>query len=392
MTNDRTPHVDTSHLDVKSFAAVCAQTAVPGDCPLAERVESNVPIYTGDSVRRALADPADEATLRAEWSRVLRVGPGVFVVSGAYDDVAVVDAMTQQFMRIVAEEAAGGGRGDHFGSNERIWNSIEKVCRRAPDLFIDYYGNPVLATASLAWLGPFYQITAQVNTVKPGGQPQEAHRDYHLGFQSPQTVCRFPLHAQVMSQFLTLQGAVAHSDMPLASGPTRLLPFSQRFEAGYQTYQHPEFQAYFESHHVQVPLHKGDALFLSPALYHAAGANTTDADRVANLLQVSSAFGRTMETVNTTSMAAAVYPALLHRVEAGTLTTREVDDVVAAAASGYSFPTDLDFDPPVDGNAPQTQQQLLRRALAGRWPAAKLCDELARQMQRRGSITGGEER
>lgn len=373
------------HVDAKSLASLCAQTTVPDDCPRAQRVESNVPIYTGDSVRRALDDRADEAALRVEWARTLRDGPGVFVVAGAWD-VAVVDAMTQRFEQIVAEEA-DGSRGDHFGSNERIWNSIEKVCRRDPDLFIDYYGNPVLSTASLAWLGPSYQITAQVNTVKPGGQPQAAHRDYHLGFQSPERVQRFPLHAQVMSQFLTLQGAVAHSDMPVESGPTRLLPFSQRFEAGYQTYQQPEFQAVFESHHVQVPLRKGDALFLSPALYHAAGANTTNADRVANLLQVSSAFGRTMETVDTTSMVAAVYPALLRRVEAGTLTARQVDDVVAAAASGYSFPTDLDLDPPVDGNAPETQQQLLRRSLDGCWSASRLTEELAQQARRRGSTS-----
>ena len=35
-----------------------------------------------------------------------------------------------------------------------------------------------------AWLGPNYQMTAQVNLVHPGGDFQQAHRDYHLGFQT----------------------------------------------------------------------------------------------------------------------------------------------------------------------------------------------------------------
>ena len=79
---------------------------------------------------------------------------------------------TAIFREIVAEErAAGLGQGDHFGENERIWNSIQKACLKDPDLFIDYYGNPVLAIACQAWLGPFYQITAQMNSVKPANIP-----------------------------------------------------------------------------------------------------------------------------------------------------------------------------------------------------------------------------
>lgn len=31
---------------------------------------------------------------------------------------------------------------------------------------------------SEAWLGPGYQLTAQVNVVRPGGKAQEPHRDY----------------------------------------------------------------------------------------------------------------------------------------------------------------------------------------------------------------------
>jgi ectoine hydroxylase-related dioxygenase (phytanoyl-CoA dioxygenase family) len=68
-----------------------------------------------------------------------------------------------------------------------------------------------------AWLGPAYRITSQVNVVKPGGAAQVSHRDYHLGFQTAEVCEKFPIATQIASQFLTLQGAVAHSNMPVES-------------------------------------------------------------------------------------------------------------------------------------------------------------------------------
>ena len=49
-----------------------------------------------------------------------------------------------------------------------------------------------------------------------------------------------------MSALLTLQGAVAHTDMPVESGPTKLLPFSQRYPQGYVAWRRADFRAYFE--------------------------------------------------------------------------------------------------------------------------------------------------
>ena len=81
--------------------------------------------------------------------------------------------------------------------------------------------------------------------------------------------------------------------MPIESGPTKLLPFSQLYRHGYLAFTMPEFRDFFEENFVQVPLKKGDVLFFNPALYHAGGANVSaDIQRMANLLQVSSAYGR----------------------------------------------------------------------------------------------------
>ena len=371
-------------IDIDDLVACCRQNADLNDYPFAGGIEKNVVIYDGDRIREALKDTRGETSLANELNRCLSVGPGVFVVKRAYENLDVIDASTDLFRNIIDQERAGSeGKGDHFGNNERIWNSIQKTCLLDPDLFIDYYGNPILALASRAWLGPFYQITAQVNNVKPGNAAQSPHRDYHLGFQSDDAVAQFPLQAQVISQYLTLQGAIAHVDMPLESGPTLFLQFSQQYAAGYMAYRRPEFIEYFDNNYVQLPLEKGDAVFFSPALFHGAGTNRSTNDRMANLVQISSAFGKPMESIDRDAMTRAVYPALLHRRQQGTLSSRLLNDVIAAVADGYSFPTNLDSDPPVGGHAPETAQQLVLRAMSESWPADRLEKELATYASRR---------
>ena len=172
-------------------------------------------------------------------------------------------------------------------------------------------------------------------------------------------MAQFPAHIHAVSPTLTLQGAVAHCDMPVETGPTMLLPFSQQFFEGYLAFSRPEFQAHFAAHYVQLPLQKGDLVFFNPAVMHGAGTNhTTDRFRMVNLLQVSSAFGRAMETVNRTRMVRALYPVL--RATAG----QNLENVIAATAEGYPFPTNLDSNPPVGGMAPKTQADYLRQALS----------------------------
>jgi ectoine hydroxylase-related dioxygenase (phytanoyl-CoA dioxygenase family) len=227
-------------------------------------------------------------------------------------------------------------------------------------------------------------VTAQVNVVRPGGEAQQAHRDYHLGFLSVHEAQRFPAHVHAMSPFLTLQGAVAHVDMPVESGPTKLLPFSQRYAQGYVAWRRQDFRDYFESHCVQLPFAKGDALFFNPALFHAAGSNrTAQSQRMANLLQISSAYGRAMESLNREKMCAALYPVLRAARDRKLTTDTEVDAVIAACAQGYPFPTNLDRDPPVGGLAPGSQQTLFRQALDESWPIGDFVDALRRLSLRR---------
>ena len=278
-----------------------------------------------------------------------------------------IDAATEVYQAIIADEKAGGGGADHFakaGANDRVWNSLGKLCVRDPETFARYFGNDAIAAVCEAWLGPVYQMTAQVNLVRPGGKAQTAHRDYHLGFQTEDVAIRFPAHAHDLSAVMTLQGAVAHCDMPVDSGPTKLLPFSQLFRPGYLAYRHADFAALFEERCIQLPLAKGDALFFNPALFHAGGENrTADVQRMANLLQVGSAMGRTLEAVDRTAMCRLLYPAIQRLRAAGQLDAVQTAAAIAACAEGYSFPTNLDTDPPLGGLAPETQAAIFARAL-----------------------------
>ncbi|NWC88473.1 phytanoyl-CoA dioxygenase family protein [Pseudomonas reactans] len=361
------------------FSELCAQQVDIGDYPLCSEVLNNVPIYQARTLRNT-----DRLTAMNELHRLFREGPGVMVVRSAYEDLEVVDRHSQVFEAIFANEAAQGVAADHFakaGSNGRIWNSLQKAALQSPASFVEYYANPLLGLIAEAWLGPSYQVTAQVNVVHPGGQAQQPHRDYHLGFQTNDVVERFPLPLHLLSQYLTLQGAVAHSDMPLETGPTQLLPFSQQYTLGYLAWRRPEFIDYFQQHAVQLPLNKGDLLFFNPALFHAAGTNRTpDRQRMANLLQISSAFGKPMEALDRDRMMLAVYPALLDNTA---LDAQAVHAVIACTADGYSFPTNLDTDPPLKGLAPQTGQQLMQQALDERWPLSDFAAAVAQMRAKR---------
>lgn len=355
--------------------------------PCADRVVDEVLVYEADELRRtAVSEPGREA-VEAELSRALDSGPGALAITGAFADLGPIRRANEVFDEIIAEEEVDGdAAGDHFaapGANSRVWNALEKLAVRAPDVFVDYYANDMIALASTAWLGPGYQVTSQVNIVRPGGQAQDPHRDYHLGFMADFDAERYPAHAHLLSPVLTLQGAIVHSDMPVESGPTMLLPHSHRWGPGYVGWRRDDVRDLFGQRHVQVPLEIGDALFLNPALLHGAGTNhSEDIHRSANLLQVSSAFGRAMEEVDRTRIVTRIHSTLQARRAAG-WSDEALARVIAASAEGYPFPTNLDRDQPVGSLTPTTQADIVATALAEDWSPADLATALDDHARRR---------
>ena len=359
------------------FVKLCAQSTKQSDYPLSSSVEKNIPIY--DLSKYQVADTKATSSLQDEWNHVLLSGPGVLVLKNFHTDASLLNHVNEVFDKIISAESESSSRGDHFaaaGTNSRIWNSFQKHALQDPDSFVKYYSNPWLALMCEAWLGQAYQVTAQVNIVKPGGAPQTAHRDYHLGFQTAEQCASFPKSMQLASQLLTLQGAVAHSAMPLDSGPTRFLPFSQLFEEGYMAYRLPQFKQYFEEHWISLPLDLGDAVFFNPALFHAAGENQSHLDRSANLLQISSAFGKPMETIDNLAIIKQCWIALKKLYYSGGRDD-EVNACVRAIASGYPFPTNLDRRPPAPGGmAPSSEYDIVFEALQGGWSTDQVVDAI----------------
>ena len=376
---------------VADFATIVEQPVDLGDFPLADRIDQGVVVYDSRSLRSRISEAPGRLEVQAELVRVLSEGPGVLVLSGAFGDDGVLDAATDVFRGIIeAEKAAGTAAGDHFatpGANDRVWNALEKFAVADPDAFLRYYANDMLALICEAWLGPRYQVTSQLNQVNPGGKAQSPHRDYHLGFQTMQSAQAFPRHIHQMSAMLTLQGAVAHVDMPMETGPTFLIPNSQKYGPGYIASHLPEFQEYSNERAVQVPLGRGDAIFFNPALFHGAGENVSDdVRRLGNLLQISSAFGRAMESIDRARMIRAIYPSLV-KWKASGASEADLQNVIAASAEGYAFPGDLDSHPPSGSEPPPAQADLVAIALSEEWPPSRLATELASLWTRQPVVT-----
>lgn len=371
-------------ISIEEFRRCCEQDLSAADYPLAASIEKQVLCYSADVFHQASVNADIKNQLSKEIAYNLQVGSGVLVIRGAYTDIALLERHNQWFDKILEDEAETSA-GDHFakaGANGRIWNALQKIALADPQAFCDYYTNPILHIVSEAWLGPNYQMTSQVNIVRPGADAQQPHRDYHLGFQSPEVLTQYPPHVHTLSPALTLQGGVAHTDMPLESGPTMLLPFSQQYAEGYLAWRDEAFKDYFKQHAVQLPLKQGDALFFNPALFHAAGDNrTTYFHRIGNLLQVSSAFGRAMETVDRYAISTAIYPILLE--QRAQYRSAEIDALLSTACEGYSFPSNLDRDPPAAGMAPETHRQLTERALEQGLSLAAYQAELSTHQTRR---------
>ena len=367
--------------NLADFQKIIDQKLATDSVPYAKEIKKNIPIYDIEELQNIFQNDALKNDLMAEWAWVLRESSGAIVLRNAYRDTSAIDEATQLYEGIIADEKLKSGAGaDHFaaaGANDRIWNSLQKLCESSPDVFLRYFANVAIQAACGAWLGPNYQMTAQVNLVHPGGDAQQAHRDYHLGFQTAEVSALYPSLVHELSPALTLQGAIAHCDMPIESGPTKLLPFSQTYLPGYAAWRREDFREMFEARYVQLPLNKGDAVFFSPAIFHGAGSNvSSNIHRMANLLQVSSAFGRAMETIDRAKMSVLTYPIAAKYLKDQTLSISEIKAAIAATAEGYSFPTNLDNDPPVGGLAPETQQALFFRALESKMAKAEFENQL----------------
>jgi len=202
-----------SDCDLAEFVALVSRQTDPADYPLAADIAQNVVVYSAADVASSASTPGGRRVAQTEIVKALTDGPGIVVFQGAYGDLDVVDRATAAFHELIEQQKASGvAAGDHFakpGSNDRVWNALEKLAMHDPETFADYYASDALDLVSVAWLGPGYQVTSQVNVVNPGGAAQSGHRDYHLGFMSASQAADYPAAVHRFSPALTLQCATA---------------------------------------------------------------------------------------------------------------------------------------------------------------------------------------
>ncbi|KAL3486575.1 hypothetical protein BJX62DRAFT_246634 [Aspergillus germanicus] len=378
---------------VDDLKRVCDRSISKETYPLASDVQSSVPIYDLSKYAGRHTDASLVESLQDEWSHILSQGPGAIILKKMYaiDNLEqTVDAANKVFDQILDDESRERQSknqdtpGNTLDRNLKAFDVFTKLAKRAPQVFVHYYSNPWLALVSEAWLGFGYRFNSTLNIVPPGGVAQPAHRDFHMGFFSPDKCVKFPRLLQIANQTLTLQGAVAHSDMPLPSGPTRFLPFSQLFEAGYMAHRRDEFQDFFESHYVSVALEKGDGVFFNPSILHAAGNNvTTDFYRSAQLIQVNSIFGKPSEWVNAVPIVDKCWALMRDKYRKEGLSA-EMKALIQAVGDGYQFPVSLD-NVVRNGDifSMKTEQDLITEGLQADWDHDRIIQELKASQQRR---------
>jgi len=345
--------------DFTQFQKICAQQTDASAFPLAS-VSEQIPIFDSTNVLPLIRGSTEERySVMEQFQRALLTGPGVFVVKNLVP-TSIIDKA-----EVITEQVNPRQEGSSSKASRRTFAYSEKHAKHDPESFAEYYGNDLLAAVCESWLGPGYQITATTNATFVGGDQQAIHRDYHVSHQTMDRIHRFPLINQIASQFLTLQAAIAHTDMPLSTGPTRFLPFSQQFDKGYISVQDPQYLEWTKPRMVQLPLNKGDAVFFNPATFHQPGVNVTDGERVANLLQVSAAFGRSMESCDRLGMSKSVFPVMKRWDEEikdgkSDKSKLQLEALIAATASDYGYPHVIDNA--VRGS-PNSQAELIKKAL-----------------------------
>ena len=173
--------------NLNDFKEIIEKKLSADSVPNSSEIKKNIPIYDNGKLQHFFENEDLKCELMAEWAWILRESSGAIVLRNTYEDTSVIDEATELYEGIIADEKLkSGGGADHFaaaGANDRIWNSLQKLCESSPDVFLRYFANEFIQAACEAWLGPNYQMTAQVNLVHPGGDAQQAHRDYHLGFR-----------------------------------------------------------------------------------------------------------------------------------------------------------------------------------------------------------------
>ena len=291
-----------------------------------------------------------------EIVNILKDREGFFIVKDAFDP-KLIDSNRESYYEILSKE-----KWDHSrvkGTGKRIWRSLEKLALMDPHGWIYFYCNSALDHVFEAWLGPLYQLTAQINIINQDHKNLPVHFDYHFGMLRKDLQNKFPDTQKYMNQFMTLQAIVPHSNMNFENGGTRIYSGSQKSFVENFNLTEKEVESLFCKNAICPNLNIGDVLFLNSSLLHAGGVNKTSEDRIALLIQASSAFGIPMEQNDYNLIHDVIFENVCELYKEGKLAFEDGIRAIRNSSSSYLFPVNFDEISPRHGILPFTQTEKL---------------------------------
>ena len=126
-------------INLCDFADLCSQKVSKTNYPFCSNIKKKVVIYNGEQIRSIINTPKS-FELKSELHYCLKEGPGVLIIQQAFLQKKTIDKASEIFLGIIKKEKGNAiHHGDHFarpGQNERLWNSLQKLCEIDPKTFI----------------------------------------------------------------------------------------------------------------------------------------------------------------------------------------------------------------------------------------------------------------
>ena len=188
----------------------------------------------------------------AEWVEALTDGPGVVSIRGAFATPGAIDAANAALLgdhRRGAAEATSAAAiispspAPMTASGTRSKSSACATRTSSP------HTTPTRSSRSCRRPGSARAIRSPRSSTSstPAARPSPCTATIIWVSNRLAEIERFPVHVHRLSPVLTLQGAVAHCDMPLESGPTLYLPYLAKLPARLLRLARPEFKDYFNN-------------------------------------------------------------------------------------------------------------------------------------------------
>ena len=87
--------LDSNSCSLEQFRAHVERKTNAADVPWANGIIANIPVYYSPDIRKVSNDPDAVRDLTSEWHRVFLSGAGIVVLRKSYEDLSLVDRVTE---------------------------------------------------------------------------------------------------------------------------------------------------------------------------------------------------------------------------------------------------------------------------------------------------------